>query len=98
MNATDSGGTDHYCHWLSLRELDEAAGLTKGAAFRTFKALLGDFAEGQDFVVLDPQTAQALAARLIAEGRLYRSSIKPVLLAPAAAARVRAAMSASKQR
>ncbi len=91
-------GTDDYAGWLSMRELDEAAGLPKGAAFRAFKALLGALREGSDFVVLDHQTTQALAARLIAEGRLYRSSVNPVLLAPAAAARVRAAMSAVAER
>ena len=75
-----------------MRELDTAAGRPKGAAFRAFKALLGGFAEGRDFIVLDHRTTQALAARLIAQGRLYRGSVNPVLLAPAAAARVLAAM------
>ena len=91
-------GTDDYAGWLSMRELDEATGLPKGAAFRAFKTLLGSLTEGQDFVVLDHQTAQALAARLIGEGRLYRSSVNPVLLAPSAAARVRALMAAPDQR
>jgi len=91
-------GTDDYAGWLSMRELDEATGLPKGATFRAFKALLGSLIEGEDFVVLDHQTAQALAARLIAEGRLYRSSVNPVLLAPSAAARVRAAMSTAIER
>lgn len=81
-----------------MRELDEAAGLPKGAAFRAFKALLGGLIEGTDFIVLDHQTAQALAARLIAEGRLYCSSVNPVLLAPACAVRVRDAMQAAIQR
>lgn len=85
-------GTDDYADWLSMRELDTAAGLPKGAAFRAFKALLGGLEEGRDFVVIDHQTAQALAATLIAQDRLYRGSVKPVLLAPAAAAQVRAAM------
>ena len=91
-------GTDDYAGWRTMRELDEAAGLTKGAAFRAFKALLGDLVEGRDFVVLDHQTAQALAARLIAEDRLYRSSVNPVLLAPLAAARVQATMVALTDR
>jgi len=91
-------GTDDYAGWLSMRELDESAGLPKGAAFRAFKAVMGMLQEGQDFVVLDHQTAQALAARLIAQGRLYRSSVNPVLLAPAAAVQVRAAMSAAGER
>lgn len=91
-------GTDDYAGWRTMRELDEATGLTKGAAFRAFKALLGDLVEGRDFVVLDHQTAQALAARLIAEDRLYRSSVNPVLLAPLAAARVQATMVALTDR
>ena len=91
-------GTDDYAGWRTMRELDEAAGLPKGAAFRAFKALLGALNEGADFVVLDHQTAQALAATLIAEGRLYRSSVNPVLLAPAAAARVQSTMEALTQR
>lgn len=91
-------GTDDYAGWVSMRELDEAGGLPKGAAFRAFKALLGSLIEGKDFVVLDHQTAQALASRLIAEGRLYRSSVNPVLLAPSAAARVRAVISAAIER
>ncbi|MBA4285425.1 MAG: hypothetical protein C0434_07825 [Xanthomonadaceae bacterium] len=91
-------GTDDYADWLSMRELDIAAGLPKGAAFRAFKAVLGALEEGRDFVVLDHRTAQALAATLIAQGRLYRNSVNPVLLAPAAAARVRAAMRDTAER
>ncbi len=88
-------GTDDYAGWLSMRDLDLAAGQPKGAAFRAFKALLGSLEEGRDFVVLDLETAQALVATLIAQGRLYRGSVHPVLLAPAAAARVQAALTAA---
>lgn len=88
-------GTSDYSGWLSMRELDEAAGLPKGSAFRAFKALAGDLAEGTDYVVLDHRTAEGLAASKTVQGRLYRSSIAPVLLSAAAAARVRSAMAAS---
>lgn len=83
-----------YYYWRSLREIDESAGLAKGSAFRAFKALLGAFREGDDFIVLDHQTHAALASRLHGEGRLYRSSVHPVLLAPAAAQRVTERLSA----
>lgn len=76
---------DDYSGWRSLRELDECAGLAKGSAFRAFKAALAQLDEGRDFIVLDHQTHAALASTLHAQGRLYRSSVHPVLLAPAAA-------------
>ncbi len=91
-------GTGDYAGWLSMRDLDDAAGLPKGTAFRAFKRLLGGLEEGRDFVVLDLQAAQALVAALIDGDRLYRSSVHPVLLAPAAAAQVRMAMAALTDR
>ena len=45
---------DDYSDWRSLRELDEAAGCAKGAAFRAFKVALSTLSEGRDFVVLEP--------------------------------------------
>jgi len=75
-----------------MRELDEAAGLAKGAAFRAFKSLAGDLTEGEDYVVLDHRTAEGLAASMTVQGRLYRSSIAPVLLSAATAARVQSMM------
>lgn len=87
-----STGTDDYSGWLSMRELDEATGLAKGSAFRAFKALAGDLAEGTDYVVLDHRTAEGLAASMTVQGRLYRSSIAPVLLSATSAARVRSVM------
>lgn len=81
-----------YSDWRSLRELDLEAGLPKGSAFRAFKARLGTLQEGRDFIVLDHQTHAALASALHAQGRLYRSSVHPVLLAPAAAAALAAAL------
>lgn len=77
-----------YPNWLTLRELDQQVGLPKGSAFRCFKRNIPTLTEGRDFVVLDHQQASGLAARLHAANRLYRNSIHPVLLAPAAATRL----------
>ena len=85
----DGGGSDDYSGWLSLRELDTELGLDKGSSFRAFKRLLPRLLEGRDFVVLDHQNHSAEAAKLHAAGRLYRSSMNPVLLAPTAAALLR---------
>ena len=87
-----SGGSDDYQGWLSMREIDAALGLTKGASFRAFKRLLPRLAEERDFVVLDHQRHAALATKLHAAGRLYHSSVNPVLLSPAAAALLRQAL------
>lgn len=85
-------GSDDYSGWLSMREIDAALGLGKGASFRAFKRLLPRLVEERDFVVLDHQRHAALAAKLHAAGRLYRSSVNPVLLSPAAAALLRQAL------
>lgn len=82
-----------YSGWLSLRELDAELGLDKGSSFRAFKRLLPQLVEERDFVVLDHQRHAATAAALHAAGRLYRSSVNPVLLAPAAANLLRVALS-----
>lgn len=83
-----------YSGWLSLRELDAELGLDKGSSFRAFKRLLPRLVEERDFVVLDHQRHAAIAATLHAAGRLYRSSVNPVLLAPQAAALLREALHA----
>ncbi|MDR3416560.1 MAG: hypothetical protein P4L83_10270 [Nevskia sp.] len=81
--------SEPWAGWLSLRELDAELGAIKGTAFRAFKRLLPRLEEERDFVVLDHTRHAALAAHLHAQGRLYRSSVNPVLLAPAAAERLR---------
>jgi hypothetical protein len=88
----EAAGSEPYPGWLSLREIDSALGLDKGAAFRAFKRLLPGLDEERDFVVLDHARHAALAARLHAQGRLYRSSVNPLLLSPQAAAQVREAL------
>lgn len=85
-------GSDDYSNWVSLREIDAGLGLQKGAAFRAFKRLLPRLAEQRDFVVLDHRRHAATAAKLHAAGRLYRGSVNPLLLSPAAAALLRQAL------
>lgn len=97
MSATAIGTAD-YSGWRSMRELDEATGLAKGAAFRAFKALLGELREGEDFIVLDHRTDAGLAASRMMQDRLYRSSVAAVLLSPSAAARVQATMTTPDDR
>jgi hypothetical protein len=96
MHPPEGGGSGDYPGWLSLREIDAALGLDKGCAFRGFKRLLPQLTEGQDFLVLDHQRYGALASKLHAAGRLYRSSVSPVLLRPEAAARLIEALRASE--
>lgn len=91
-------GTDDYWNWSSLREIDQSAGLAKGSAFRAFKRLLLELREHRDFVVLNAETDDRLVERWRAADRLYRGSLHPVLLAPAAAARVAASLTAAKDR
>lgn len=93
-----TAGTSDYWGWSSLREIDRAAGRAKGSAFRTFKRRLPELVEGRDFVVLDHRRNDGIAARWQAADRLYRGSINPVLLAPATAARVAAAVIAEDAR
>jgi hypothetical protein len=89
-------GIEPYPGWLSLRELDTELGLDKGSAFRAFKRLLPRLVEERDFVVLDHQRHAAIAAQLHAAGRLYRSSVNPVLLSPGAANLLRQSLSGRK--
>lgn len=72
----------------TLRELDEAAGLPKGSAFRAFKQARGDFREGADFRVLDRVRDAAEVAALQAGQRAYHSSQAVVLAGPRMAARI----------
>ena len=85
MSASSADYPEPYPGWLSLREIDTAQGREKGAAFRAFKSLLPELAEGRDFVALDHRLHSTLAAALHAAGRVYRGTVNPVLLSPAAA-------------
>lgn len=78
--------------WLSLREIDNAAGAAKGAAFRAFKVLEGTFDEGRDYAVLHADRDREAISQLRVRERIYASSINVLLLSPDAAARVAAAL------
>jgi hypothetical protein len=80
--------------WHTLRELDREAGTVKGSAFRAFKALASTLREDDDYRVLDAVADASTIAGLRAAGRLYDSSVRVILLAPAAARRVAAALAA----
>ena len=71
--------------WRSLRDIDEAHGWPKGRAFRAFKALAPRLVEGRDYRVLDAEHDPAAVQALRAAGRVYASSVKLILLAPAVA-------------
>jgi hypothetical protein len=86
-----------YENWRSLRELDRAAGRSKGAAFRAFKQLNAAYREGRDYIVLEQQRDLAAISELRARGRLYASSVNVVLLAPALADAVLARLLASPE-
>lgn len=70
----------------TLRELDEAAGLAKGSAFRAFKRLA--LQEGRDFRQLDPVRDETEIVALRGGNRVYLGTVAPVLLQPGAASRV----------
>lgn len=73
-----------------MQDLDQRLQGPKGTAFRAFKRLLPNLDEEIDFIVLDVQLYGPLLAQLKAQGRIYRSSLHPVLLSPAAALQVAA--------
>jgi hypothetical protein len=74
--------------WLTLRELDERAGLPKGSTFRAFKKVAATLVEGRDFRVLDARRDAAEIEPLRQSGRIYRSSVNVILIAAAAAPRI----------
>lgn len=80
-----------YPGWRTLREIDADVGAIKGSAFRAFKRLLPELREERDFVTAAADRHPALYAALCGTPRVYPSSFRLVLLAPAAAARVRVA-------
>ena len=78
--------------WHTLKELDVAAGLPKGSAFRAFKRLEPTLREGSQFRVLRPGRDDAEIGALRAAGRVYGASRVVVLLADATARALRAAL------
>ncbi len=75
----------------TFKELDQAAGLPKGSAFRAFKSLA--LVQGRDFQVLTPAGNAAAIAELKRSGRVYASSITVVLLTAHGQQAVTAALS-----
>ncbi len=84
-----------YRDWVTLREIDAAAGVPKGTAFRCFKHLAPSLDEERDYVVLDHLRDREAIAALRSQARLYRSSVNVVLLRAAAAQRLAAALSSA---
>ena len=78
--------------WLTLKELDAAAGQPKGSAFRAFKRLEPGLREGAQFRVLRPAGDDAEIAALRAAGRVYGTSRVVILLGEEAARAVREAL------
>jgi hypothetical protein len=80
-----------YRDQVTLQEIDRTAGLAKGSAFRAFKRLVADLAEGIDYQVLDHQQARETIAELRLQGRIYASSVNVIVLSKPAAARIQSA-------
>lgn len=81
-----------YQGWLSLREIDTAAGTRKGAAFRCFKRLEATLADGRDYIVLRADRDRDAISALRAQDRIYDSSVNVLLLSAAVAAHLAAAL------
>ena len=64
----------------TFKELDLACGVIKGSAFRVFKALGEQLAEGVDFHCHDARLASSTHAELVLTGRLYAGTVNAVLL------------------
>lgn len=78
--------------WVTLRELDREAAQAKGTAFRAFKRAAPGWREERDYRALDPVRDHDEIESLRAAGRIYPSSRAVVLLSPAAARTVLAAL------
>lgn len=74
-----------YSNWRTLREIDAAAGVPKGSAFRRFRALEERLEAGRDYRVLHHLDDREAITALRLAGRIYRSSVNVVLLGDTAA-------------
>ncbi len=82
-----------YRDWRTLREIDHAAGLPKGSAFRRFKQLQPTLHEGRDHLVLHHENdREAIDALRLAE-RIYPGSVNVLLFDPETAQQLVAALS-----
>jgi len=80
---------------LTFREMDQAHGRAKGAAFRAFKALGTMLREGHDFHCCDSRVDGEAFDLLQASGRLYPGTVNGVLLAPSAQTAIAAQLDAA---
>lgn len=83
-----------YRQWRSLREIDLAAGRPKGSGFRLFKRMNTQWQEGRDFIVLHHEHDADAIAQLRDRARIYAGSVNVVLLHPATAETLLAALAA----
>ncbi|MEW6167862.1 MAG: hypothetical protein AB1651_09225 [Pseudomonadota bacterium] len=81
-----------YRQWTTLRELDAAHGAAKGTAFRSFKRLEAELAEGRDYVVLHQLHDRMAIDALRRQQRIYPGSLNVVLLGRGAAQRIGTSM------
>ncbi|MFA5940293.1 MAG: hypothetical protein WC809_13130 [Sinimarinibacterium sp.] len=79
---------DYHRDWLSLREIDAAAGARKGTAFRCFKRVEATLDEGRDYVVLHAGRDRDAISELRSRDRIYAGSVNVLLLGPATAERI----------
>lgn len=74
--------------WVTLRQIDVALNLTKGAAFRAFKEHSQSWREGEDYLVLRTDQAEAPFSDWMARGLLYPGSMRAILLSVPAGERI----------
>lgn len=82
----------------TFAELDRAAGVPKGSAFRAFKSLLPVMVEGRDFHCCDCRRDDDCCAGWMASGRFYRGTVNAVLLADSGVRAVRALLDGAQSR
>jgi hypothetical protein len=78
----------------TFRELDQLHGVAKGTAFRAFKRLLGELAEGRDYFWLGAGTEGERIEALRRRRRIYPTSVNVVLLTDTGRRKVAAAITA----
>lgn len=72
-----------YLYWHTFRELDQAAAVSKGSAFKVFKHIERDLEESRDYMLLRLQDQRDVIEMLRSQQRIYASSLNVVLLSPA---------------
>lgn len=77
---------------ITLRELDQQSSQPKGSAFRVFKALETQLAEGVDYLLLDHDLNRSAIAELKRNRKIYPTSINVLVFTDGAAQRLLAAL------